>query len=117
MQEMNLSLRAGDHKTPPPRSVRFFNNGDDWYFNTRESNQMGPFYSKSEAKEALQRIFGKSYRRRRSKYSGRSEFHIFSLCPGRLTQSATAVLIRETDLTSTPDILSTSVSAETLFRA
>ncbi len=53
MKEMNLSLRAGDHSTPPPRSVRFFNSGSDWYFSTREGTQMGPFYSKSEAKEAL----------------------------------------------------------------
>ena len=53
MKEMNLSLRAGDHRTPPPRSVRFFNSGADWYFSTREDNQMGPFYSKSEAREAL----------------------------------------------------------------
>lgn len=53
MKEMNLSLRAGDHSTPPPRSVRFFNCGADWYFSTREGAQMGPFYSKSEAKEAL----------------------------------------------------------------
>lgn len=54
MQELNLSLRAGDHRPPPPRTGRFINNRGDWYFQTREGTQMGPFYSQSEAQEAAE---------------------------------------------------------------
>ena len=41
-------------KTPPPfRSRRLYSANGQWFFDTRESEQFGPFRDQSEAKKAL----------------------------------------------------------------
>lgn len=47
-------FRDGESSTAADRTDRYFQNGEgDWFFNTREGFELGPFESILEAHEAL----------------------------------------------------------------
>ena len=45
--------RKGEDGHPPFRSERIFSVGNEWFFSTREGEDVGPFESKEEASAAL----------------------------------------------------------------
>lgn len=47
------SRRFGEHGHPPYRSKRLYRANGQWYFDTREGTQFGPFRTQEEAKNAL----------------------------------------------------------------
>ena len=51
-----ISHREGEADAPVTfRSNRFFTNGNDWYFSTREGIDQGPFESRIVAHDAIQK--------------------------------------------------------------
>lgn len=48
-----LALRYGEEGNPPFRSQRLFTENGQWYFDTREGTQVGPFRDINEVKKAL----------------------------------------------------------------
>ena len=54
--DSEISRRAGEaHVQVTIRSNRFFTNGNDWYFSTREGIDQGPFESRIVAHDAIQK--------------------------------------------------------------
>lgn len=51
-----LRHRAGEARSYPFRSGRFFSVNGEWYFSTRESPAMGPFTDRDRAEHALGRF-------------------------------------------------------------
>ncbi len=45
--------RYGEQSPPPFRSRRLYSANGQWFFDTRESEQFGPFLDQEEAKKAL----------------------------------------------------------------
>ena len=52
--------RRGDTGDIPFRSGRIFSVGSEWYFTTREGDDVGPFETKQEAEAALA-VFLRNY--------------------------------------------------------
>lgn len=48
-----LVCRGGEIERVWVRMDRFYQVGEEWYFSTRESEDMGPFASLADAEEAL----------------------------------------------------------------
>ncbi|HUH38616.1 MAG TPA: DUF6316 family protein, partial [Spongiibacteraceae bacterium] len=47
------TTRAGEAGSPPARHDRFFVEGGDWYFKTREGAPIGPFEDRDDARRGL----------------------------------------------------------------
>ena len=47
------SIRLGEQGNPPYRSKRLYRANGQWYFDTREGTQFGPFRSPEEARKVL----------------------------------------------------------------
>jgi len=45
--------RAGESGPVPPRTRRFYNNGNEWFFITRNGKHHGPYKHFTEAEAAL----------------------------------------------------------------
>lgn len=45
--------RDGEAKDKHSRSDRFFSDNNNWFFRTREGQEVGPFFTRSDAQHAL----------------------------------------------------------------
>lgn len=52
-QQESVINRVGELGAVPIRTDRFFAVNTSWYFTTREGSDIGPFESKSQAKQGL----------------------------------------------------------------
>ncbi|MEW8352531.1 MAG: DUF6316 family protein [Candidatus Thiodiazotropha sp.] len=48
-----IANRYGEEGYPPFRTQRLFSENGQWYFDTREGSQLGPYHDIKEAKKAL----------------------------------------------------------------